>query len=144
MPNLYQNILSELQQLRSDAAINPNFTQEELDKEKAKLIENVKSGESSAASVASRVRNVLAYGKNHPYGEYITEQTINNVSLNDIKSYYSDFFTPANAYMVVSGDVKSKDVKKIIKKYFGSWSQPSPLYSEFLRLMMYNSLKSIL
>lgn len=50
----------------SDAAINPNFTQEELDKEKAKLIENVKSGESSAASVASRVRNVLAYGKITP------------------------------------------------------------------------------
>lgn len=61
-----------------------------------------------------------------PYGEYITEQTINNVSLNDIKSYYSDFFTPANAYMVVSGDVKSKDVKKIIKKYFGSWIPAKP------------------
>ena len=46
-------------ELFADAALNPNFTQEELDAEKAKLIEGIKSGENSTAAVASRVNDVL-------------------------------------------------------------------------------------
>ncbi|MBJ2174681.1 insulinase family protein [Aureibaculum sp. A20] len=109
-------------ELFSDAALNPNFTQEELDAEKVKLIEGIKSGENSAAAVASRVNDVLAYGKNHPYGEYITEETINNVSLNDIESFYKDYFKPNNAYLVISGDIKAKTAKKLISKAFKKWT----------------------
>lgn len=108
-------------ELMADGAINPNFTQEELDTEKQKLIENLKQGEKNAAAVAGRVRNVLLYGENHPYGEYTTEETINNVTLADIKSYYKTYFVPEHAYMVVSGDFKASKAKKYIKKYFGPW-----------------------
>ena len=108
-------------ELMADGALNPNFTQEEFDKEKEKLIEGLKTQEKSVPAVAGRVENVLVYGKNNPSGEYLTEQTINNVSLSDVKTNYSTYFVPEKAYLVVIGDVKFKDTKKLVEKLFGSW-----------------------
>lgn len=67
----------------ADGALNSVFTQEELEKEKAKLIEGLKNQEKSVEAVAARVEDVLVFGKNHPNGEYISEETIKNVSLAD-------------------------------------------------------------
>ncbi len=108
-------------ELMADGALNPVFTQEEFDKEKAKLIEALKTEEKSVPAVAGRVGNVLAYGRNHPYGEYLSEETINNVTLADVQKNYSTYFVPGNAYLVVIGDVKVKEVKKTVEKLFGGW-----------------------
>ncbi|GIM56137.1 hypothetical protein CAPN006_05310 [Capnocytophaga canimorsus] len=108
-------------EMMADAALNPNFTQEELDKEKARLIQGIKSGENSADAIASRVQGVLIYGSQHPYGEYATEQTINSITLEDVNSFYKDHFSPANVYMVVSGDIKEEQAKELISKYFYNW-----------------------
>ncbi|GAA0712981.1 hypothetical protein GCM10009430_04100 [Aquimarina litoralis] len=109
-------------ELFADASLNPNFTQEELDLEKKKLIEGIKSGENSAEAVASRVRSVLAYGKNHPAGEYITEKTVSNITLADVETYYRKNFVPANAYMVISGDINNDKAKELVEKHFTSWT----------------------
>lgn len=108
-------------ELMADGALNPNFTQEEFDKAKEKLIEGLKTQEKSVTAVAGRVENVLAYGKNNPYGEYLSEETINNVTLDDVKANYSTYFVPEHAYLVIIGDVKFKDVKKEVEKLFKPW-----------------------
>ena len=110
-----------IMQLMAEGALMPNFTQDEFDKEKEKLIEGLKTQEKSVTAVAGRVEKVLAYGKEHPYGEYLSEETINNVTLSDIQQNYRTYFVPEHAYLVVVGDVKTKDVKKAVKKLFGTW-----------------------
>ena len=112
-----------LLELMADGALNPNFTQEEFDKEKDKLIEGLKTQEKNVTVVAGRVENVLVYGKNHPAGEYLSEATIKNVSLADVKTHYNTYFVPEHAYLVVIGDVKFKDTKKMVEKLFGTWVQ---------------------
>lgn len=112
-----------LLELMADGALNPNFTQEEFDKEKDKLIEGLKTQEKNVTVVAGRVENVLVYGKNHPAGEYLSEATIKNVSLADVKTHYNTYFVPEHAYLVVIGDVKFKDTKKMVEKLFGAWVQ---------------------
>ena len=119
-------------ELMAEGALMPNFTQEEFDKDKDKLIESLKTQEKSVSAAASRVQDVLAYGKNHPGGEYLSEETIKNVSLADVKNNYRTYFVPQNAYLVVVGDVKTKEVKKMVEKLFGSWvkaTAPTLTYS---------------
>jgi len=108
-------------ELMADGALNPNFTQEEFDKEKEKLIEGLKTQEKSVPAVAARVENVLVYGKSHPSGEYLSEETIKNVSLSDVKNNYTTYFLPEKAYLVVIGDVNFKETKKNVEKLFGKW-----------------------
>jgi predicted Zn-dependent peptidase len=120
-------------ELMADGALNPNFTQEEFDKEKDKLLENLKTQEKSVAAVAGRVQNVLAFGKDHPSGEYLSEETIKNVTLADVENNYNTYFVPENAYLVIIGDVKFKETKKAVEKLFGSWakaSAPSVKYTD--------------
>lgn len=110
-------------ELMAQGCLDPNFTQVELDKEKAKLIEGLKSNEKNVASTLARVENVLAFGKNHPAGEYLTEQSINNVTLNDLSQHYHTYFVPQNAYLVVIGDVKFADVKAKVEQAFQEWDK---------------------
>jgi zinc protease len=120
-------------ELMADGALNPVFTQEELDKEKAKLIDGLKTQEKSVPAVAGRVNNVLAFGKSHPFGEYLTEETINNVTLEDVKKHYATYFAPGKGYLVIIGDVKMKDTKKMVEKLFSDWqasTAPSLTYND--------------
>ncbi|MDI6032169.1 pitrilysin family protein [Flavobacterium sp. LB2P84] len=112
-------------ELMAEGALYPNFTQEEFEKEKAKLLENLKSQEKSVPAIANRVVDALAFGKNHPSGEYMTEETIKNVTLADIQANYANYFVPENAYLVIIGDIKYKEAKPIIEKLFGSWQKRS-------------------
>ncbi|WP_041497425.1 M16 family metallopeptidase [Nonlabens marinus] len=105
----------------AEAALYPNFNEEELATEKSQLIEGIKSGENSAAAIAGKVRGALAYGKDHAAGEFATVETINNVELADVKKFYSDYFVPNRAYLLISGDIDKKEAKKLVNKYFGEW-----------------------
>lgn len=117
--------------LMADAALNPNFLQEEFVKEKEKLIEGIKSDENSVAAAARRVESLITYGKNHPSGEFIREETVNNVQLSDVERFYTKNFTPQNAYLIIIGDVDFKTVKKQVTGLFKGWKGKAVMGESF-------------
>jgi predicted Zn-dependent peptidase len=121
--NTLSKFFPRILELTADAIQNPLFTQEEFEKEQAKLIEGIKSGENSVAAIAAKAQNALVYGKNHPYGEFETEATAKNVTLVDIQNFYATYFKPNNAYLVIVGDVTFKDVKSQVTKHFNNWKK---------------------
>jgi len=110
-------------ELMADAVMNPLLTEEEFNKEKEKAIEGLKSSAKSVDAVAARVGGALSFGKKHPYGEFITEETLNNITLDNVRAYYQKNFNPNNAYLVVVGDVDFRTVEKQVKKYFKKWNK---------------------
>ncbi|GIR22429.1 MAG: hypothetical protein CM15mP36_16360 [Flavobacteriales bacterium] len=130
--------------LFSDAVINPLLTEEEFEKEKEKLIEGLKSQKKDIDAISGRVGDALSYGKNHAYGEFITEQTIDNISFQDVLDYHAKYFTPNNVYIVVIGDVNYKNVKSLISEKFGTWKKgkniddPEPVLTENVALTEIN------
>jgi predicted Zn-dependent peptidase len=110
-------------ELLAEGALQPNFTQTEFDKEKAKLLEGLKADEKSVPAIAGRVVDVLAFGRNHPAGEYISEETVKNVTLADVQNNYSTYFVPEHAYLVIIGDIKFKETKAAVEKLFGGWKK---------------------
>ncbi|WP_272021703.1 M16 family metallopeptidase [Olleya namhaensis] len=110
-------------ELMADAAINPLFNGEEFEKEKERVLEGLKSNEKSVDAVAGRVGSALSYGVKHPYGEFISEETVNNIDLNNVRAFYQKYFNPNNAYLVIVGDVDFKTVEKQVKKYFKKWDK---------------------
>ena len=118
-------------ELMADAAINPNFTEEEFEKEKQKILTSLKAQEKNVSAISNRVQNALAFGTNHPYGEFVTEKTLNNVSLRDVIHFYENYFVPANAYLVVIGDVQFENVKSMVEEYFTPWKKATPPSVQF-------------
>jgi predicted Zn-dependent peptidase len=71
-------------------------------------------------------------------------ESINKVTLQDAVANYKTNFVPGNAYLVVVGDVNTKEVKKLVTKLFGSWAKgiapqityPDPKMCSKLRLIL--------
>lgn len=113
-------------ELMVDGLLNPFFSQDDFKTEKKKMIEGIKSQENSAEAVASDVQPALTYGKNHPYGEFATAESVEALKLKDIKSYYKNFISPKNAYLVIVGDITTKEAKKLVKKHLKKWKKTTP------------------
>ena len=109
--------------LMSDAVMNADFKQEELDKIKKQMISGLASEKDSPDAIASKVASILLYGKDHPYGEYSSEESIENVTLSKCKEYYTTYFRPNVSYMAVVGDITLEEAKKNVEKYFGEWKK---------------------
>ncbi len=112
-------------------ALDPLFTQDELKSYRDKIIESLKTEEKSAQSISRRVRSALLYGKNYPKGELVTAESINKVTLADVKKCYATNFVPAKAYLVVVGDVKFADIKKLVTANLSSWKKGVPPVSKY-------------
>ena len=115
----------------SQGVLYPNFTKEEFDQEKNILLDNIKNNQKNTPSIARRVEDVLAYGINHPYGEFTTEESMNLIKLSDVTKFYDDYFKPNNAYLVIIGDINVDKTKKLIKKLFGKWENDKNLNMKF-------------
>ena len=117
-------------ELMADAIINPLLTIEEFDKTKEQLIESLKSDEKSIDAIGSRVGNALSYGKDHVYGEFVTEETLNKISYEDVIDFHKKYTYPNSAYIVVIGDINYKEVKKSITEKFSVWKKAKKVESD--------------
>jgi zinc protease len=110
-------------ELMSDVLFNPSFPIEELDKLKKQSMSGIQAGKNDANAIANNINSVITYGKNHPYGDILSEESIENINLELCKTYYTDFFKPNAAYLIIVGDIKSSDAKAQANKYFGEWKK---------------------
>ncbi|WP_316794983.1 pitrilysin family protein [Pedobacter agri] len=112
---------SEAFLLTADALRNPAFNQSSFEKLKSQSLTNLKSDERSTKAISERIVKALSFGRNHPLGEFETEQSINSITLNDVKAAYKKYVTPSRGYLVFVGDIKPEDAKALVVKAFGDW-----------------------
>lgn len=113
----------KVMELMADVLYNPIFPEDEL----AKLKTQTKSGLALAKSDPNTISTILAskmvYGSEHPYGEIETELTVDNVTVEDIRSYYQTYFKPNIAYLAIVGDIEVDAAKSLVSKYFSQWEK---------------------
>lgn len=120
----------EMLGLMADGVKNATFTQEEFDKEQKIILDNLKNEEKNVTSIARRVEDVLTYGKDHPYGEFTSKESVNKIKLDDVVKNYNAFYKPNNAYLVIVGDFETKEIKKLISSLFSDWQSGTiPVYT---------------
>lgn len=123
--NMLSKYFEEVMGLMSDAVLNPLFDAEEVEKSKERTIESLKISEKSAKAIAGDVFPALIYGKNTARGEFTSEKNIKNITTQDVENYYKRYFSPENFYLVIVGDVTTKQVKKALDTGLAKW-QPTP------------------
>ncbi len=59
---------------------------------------------------------------NHPYGRPIIgwRHEIENLTTKDAKEFYNKYYNPANAILIVAGDIDMAELKPLAEKYYGS------------------------
>lgn len=114
---------SKVMSLMSDIVLRPSLPPEELEKIRRQELSGLQAAKDNPSAISQNVISRLTYGKDHPYGDIETEQTINNVKLADIKNYFSTYWKPNNAYLVFVGDITPAEAKLLAEKNFGSWQK---------------------
>ena len=108
--------------LLADGLKNPAFPAESFEKIKSITLTALKANEKSAPAIASRVNAALSYGRHTAMGEFTTEETVKNLTLNDVKDAYKNYITPSRSYLTFVGDITPDAAKELATKAFGEWT----------------------
>jgi len=121
----------EVLDLMADGVKNSKFNQEEFDKEKEVTLENLKAEEKNIPAIASRVEGLLVYGKKHPFGEFTSKTSVNNITLEDVKNNFNTYYKPNNGYLIIVGDINPKETKALVTALFADWQKGEIPVSNF-------------
>jgi len=108
----------KLLEIMSDVLLNPVFPKDELEKAVTQMKTSLQVDKDSPSAIADNVLKTLLYGQNDPYGELMTEETLDNITVDALKKYHNTYFRPNVAYLVIVGDITVAEAKKQAEKYF--------------------------
>lgn len=117
--------------LLAEAILQPLFTEDEFKSQQTKMIEVLQTQEKNSTVIANRVGDFLLFGANHPSGEFISEQSLKNITLEDVVVDFKNNFVPTNAYLVIVGDVNVAQMKETVSQLFSSWKKATPATNYF-------------
>ncbi|MFA6277087.1 MAG: pitrilysin family protein [Pedobacter sp.] len=118
--------------LESDRMLSLAFSEKSLDTQRNVVMEEFKQRylNQPYGDVWLKLRP-LAY-KTHPYqwatiGQDLAQ--IENAKMEDVKAFFKKHYNPQNAVLVVGGNVKTEEVKKLAEK----WFEPTPAGEKYTR-----------
>lgn len=115
--------VDKLLDVLSDVVQNSVFNQEELEKKRTQSISGLESQKDDPHAISDNVSAALIFGKNHPYGEFETENSVKSLTLDMCTKYYQTYYRPNIAYLSIVGDITPGEAKKFIQKYFSKWEK---------------------
>lgn len=113
--------------LFADVALRPSFPANEFDRLKKNRLTEILQIKDRGPSIANQAYASILYGSQHPYGTLMagTQQTVEGLSVADLKAYYASEFKPNNATLIVVGDVRPADIERRVRALFGGWQRGS-------------------
>ena len=72
--------------------------------------------------------NEVLYPEGHPFRYLVIglHQDLEAASLDDIKTFYKEWYVPSNATLAIGGDFETEEAKALIQKWFGGLPTASP------------------
>lgn len=113
----------KLLDIMSDVLMHPTFPQEEYDKIKRRTESGLAQEKNDANAIARKVGAIVRYGKDHPYGEEMTEASLAKITVDQMKAHYNAVIKPNISYLVIVGDINKAKAEQYAKQYFGSWAK---------------------
>jgi zinc protease len=104
-------------------------TQARLDEQRGVVKNEKRQGENQPYGRAWEAISAGSFPAGHPYSWTTigSMQDLDAATLDDVKSWFKDWYGAANAVIVVAGDVKADDVRARVEKYFGNIASGPPL-----------------
>jgi zinc protease len=109
--------------LLKEKLFQPRFDQKDFERIQNQQMEKIANQQTQPTSIANNVFNTVLYGKNSISGIPLsgTEHSVKNISLKDIKAYYSRNISPSISNLVVVGDIDQKTLLSKTRFLNTSW-----------------------
>jgi zinc protease len=105
----------------SDMLLNSTFPANGLERLRGQRLVALTQARAQPAAIAGRVFPRIVYGKNHPYGRVVTEESLKAITREDIVAFHKAYYQPGRALITVVGDTTPAAVKPVIQKALAAW-----------------------
>lgn len=114
----------EVIRLLSEMALRPHLDQDEIDRERDVVIEEIRGSQDDATQLLAESVRSRVYGE-HPYGRPVlgTEESVRGLSRAGLQAFHARGFAPQNAVLAVAGPV---DPEAILAAARASLTQVGP------------------
>jgi predicted Zn-dependent peptidase len=121
--------LDEGLSVMSDVALRPTFAPAEFDRVKKTRLTGILQGRDNASTLAALAFAKVLYGDAHRYGAPIggTEASVTAMTAADVKAFHAKVYQPANAQLIVVGDVTAASILPKLEQQFGTWKNTGPV-----------------
>jgi zinc protease len=119
--SLKKNLARTLE-LMEEKLLNPGFVQADFDRIIKAQMEGIAASQKDPGSIATQVYTRLLFGDEHIYSVPTggIEETVQNITLDDVKAFYNSYFSPNLGELVVVGDITQKEVMSKLA-FLKSW-----------------------
>lgn len=125
--NALKQSLDQSLDLMADVVLNPSFPDADFKRLQTQQISGIQNEKKSPQSMVMRVMPTLLYGEGHPYAMPMSgsgeENTVNSITLDDIRGFHGRWLRPNNATFVVTGDISIEELVARLEKRFGGWQK---------------------
>jgi|YelNatPaOPRAMG01_1025707.scaffolds.fasta_scaffold00028_86 zinc protease len=108
-------------ELLADNLLNPSLPEQAFAIIKQQTSQTVAGELKSPSYLTGRAINTALLPKGDPTLRETTPETIDSITLQDVKEYYKKVYRPDMTSIVVIGNISPDSAKNVIEKYFGNW-----------------------
>ena len=111
--------------LFADVALHPAFQSADLERIRKVRLTALQQQRDRGPVIADRAYAAALFGDQNPYGRPLsgTEGSIASISRDELMRFYTTYYRPNNATLLVVGDVKPDDVERRAQALFGGWTR---------------------
>ncbi|MCM8710634.1 insulinase family protein [Clostridium sp. SYSU_GA19001] len=107
----------------SDMLFNSKFLDEDIEKEKGVIIEEINMSEDSPEDVLTDLHSTAIWGEDSISMPILgTIETVKSFTRNQLIQYLKSHYIPENCVISIAGKVNIRNIESLIIKYFGNWN----------------------
>ncbi len=112
----------------ADLVRNPLFHEEDIEKEKGVILEELKMEVDNPEYLIHEIFS-SNFWKGHPLGRPIlgTKQTIRAFDRDKVERYYRQFYTPSNILITAAGSLEHRELVRLAEKHFSDLKKRRPV-----------------
>ena len=132
-------------ELTADLVLNPNFPDHEVERVRREHLTELRRGKDEPNAVAEQLMAGLVFNRDSGYGHSLsgTEKSIGALTRNDLMRQFGRDYSPANADLIVVGDVSIDDVVKQAESVFGDWKTANSATNGLAEVVPFNGSATI-
>ena len=110
--------------IMTDVVENPSFPPTEVERERGLLLDDIAQESNEPNAVAGRIRAMLVFGREHPYGRPATglRTTVEPLRPEDLAAFHRERWKPGSSALIFAGDVTLAEALDLARQSFGSWT----------------------
>ena len=128
----------------ADVLLNPSFPAESFERERRIQLEVIRSQQDQLLqSCVQSMRRGLFGDAGYGLDPSGSEKSIQALPLSALAAFHKRMTVPNNCVMAIFGDVRAKDLKLAVEKYFGRWKAGAPVIPADRRPLKLSNIKRL-